>query len=396
MSICGSSRASAITKRLAARLERNLGIATLLVEEDTVPVSETWEEGAAADAVLILLDGVSAPAPLRREAWTGLIEHGGHPPVAFSRLEECAYPKLLERRPFFPAAALERAVERWLAGMLPACAGIEPAAIEGAVPDEWWTMLVDEPGRVVTTDPAAAQAFAHQAAGHFQAVVWMGCAGREVALIRAELAYRLGAGRTLVVLAHIEKPLAIPIDGHSYLQVLGAPPETEGDPALGACYAPGFPGWFAKELGGDLNQAVLLEAANGVYRMPQSPRTNDETRQRHLAILHRYFQTWKKEPDPCSALLAEVPAAIQHGFAQDWTRGSELCRRAAFLLLGDGRRREGIRLLNRLLVEAEDRGDAETAADARHELSWLTDEDEPGRSGTTGGEQLVFALEGGS
>ncbi len=395
LSICCSSRASAITARLARRLDRNLGIATLLVEEDSVPVSETWEEGAAADAVLILLDGVSAPAPLRREAWTGLIDHDGDPPVAFARLEECAYPKLLERRPFFPVATLDRAVERWLAGKLPACRGIDPAEIKGTVPDEWWTMLVDEPGRVVTTDAAAAQAFAHQAAEHFQGVVWMGCVGREAALIRAELAYRLGDGRMLVVLAHIEKPLPISESGHSYLQIVGAPPEMPGDPALGACYAPGFPGWLARELGADLDQAVLLDAANDVYRMPQAPRTNDETRHRHLAILHRYFQSWKDKSEPCRDLLAEVPAAIHHGFAQDWARGSELCRRAAFLLLSDGRRREGIRLMHRLLVEAEDRGDAETAADARHELSWLTDEDEPGRAGTTGGEQLIFELSDG-
>ena len=65
----------------------------------------------------------------------------------------------------------------------------------------------------------------------------------------------------------------------------------------------------------------------------------------------RYLSGWKEAPEPCRALLAEVPAAIQHGFAQDWTRGTELCRRAAFLLLQVGRRREGIRLLHRLLVE---------------------------------------------
>ena len=63
------------------------------------------------------------------------------------------------------------------------------------------------------------------------------------------------------------------------------------------------------------------------------------------------------------------------------------------MLLQDGRRREGIRLLHRLLVEAEEHGDTEAAADARHELSWLTDEDEPALAGTTGGEQLVFDLQ---
>ena len=396
LSICFSSRAAAIAARLARRLERNLGVRTLLVEEDSAPVWETWEEGAAADAVLILLDGLSAPAPLRREAWMGLIDHGGDPPVAFARLEECAYPKLLERRPFFPAGdapALDRAVERWLAAKLPEQPGITAAAIPSTFPDEWWPELVDEPGQIVTADVAAAQAFAHRAAGHFQGVVWLGCAGREAALVHAELDYRMGDGRVLVVLAHIEKPVKVPAGRHSYLQVVGAPPEAMGDSALGACHAPAFPGWFARELGGDLSQAVLLDAGGDLFRMPQTPRTDAGTRQRHLAILHRYFQSWKEKPEPCRALLAEVPAAIQHGFAQDWTCGTELCRRAAFLLLQDGRRREGIRLLHRLLVEAEEHGDTETAADARHELSWLTDEDEPARAGTTGGEQLVFDLQ---
>lgn len=363
------------------------------MEEDEVPVSETWEEGAAADAVLILLDAVSAPAPLRREAWTGLIDHAGDPPLAFARMEQCAYPKLLERRLFLPAEdlpVLERAVERWLTAKLPSQPGIVPTALAADVPADWWPSLVDEPGRITTPDVAAAQAFAQQAASHFQGIVWIGCAGREPALIRAELDHRTGEGRMLAVLAHIEKPLKPPEARHSYLQIVGAPPETGIANAIGACHAPAFPGWFARELGADLTQAILLDATNDLFRLPLVPSANAETRQLHLTILHRYFQSWKTEPEPCRSLLNEVPAAIQFGFKQDWLQATELCRRAAFLLLGDGRRREGIRLLHRLLVEAEDHGDAETAADARHELSWLTDEDEPARQGITGGEQLVL------
>ncbi|MFN0106373.1 MAG: hypothetical protein ACKV2U_30315 [Bryobacteraceae bacterium] len=377
-------------------MDRNLGIRTLPIEEDSAPVSETWEEGAAADSVLILLDGICAPPPLRREAWEGLIDHDGKPPIAFARLEDCAYPKLLERRTFFPAndvVALERAVERWMTAKLPEVPGIAPAAFPGTVPDEWWTRLVDETGgQILTQDAAAAHAFAHQAAGHFQAVVWVGCAGREAALIRAEVEPRVRDGRVLAVLAHIDKPLKIPETRSSYLQVLGTPPEVEGDAALGACYAPRFPGWLARELGGDLSQAALLDAGSGLYRLPQAPRTNDEMRQRHLTILHRYFQFWKGKPEPCRDLLAEVPAAIQFGFDRDWVRGAELCRRAAFLLLAEGRRREGIRMFHRLLVEAEEHHDPDTAADARHELSWLTDEDGPVRAAATNGQQLSFDL----
>jgi len=275
---------------------------------------------------------------------------------------------------------------------LPSQPGIEAAAITAEVPEDWWPSLVDQPGRVTTDDVAAAQAFAHHAAGHFQGVVWIGCAGREPALIRAELDHRTGEGRMLAILAHIEKPLKLPESRHSYLQVLGSPPEAQTTNAIGACHAPAFPGWFARELGGDLTQAVLLDAENDLFRLPHRPQTDTETRQRHLTILHRYFQSWKTDPDPCRTLLNEVPAAIQFGFAEDWLHATELCRRAAFLLLRDGRRREGIRLLHRLLVEAEDYGDADTAADARHELSWLTDEDEPARLGITGGEQLALEL----
>jgi len=397
LSICCSSRSAAASTRLARRLERNLGIRTLLIEEDEVPVSETWEEGAASDAVLVLLDAVSAPAPIRVEAWKSLINHDGNPPIAFARFENCAYPKLLERRRFFPSddlIVLERAVERWLTAQLPVLPGISPAAVETEIPEDWWASLADQPGSVTTPDIAAAQAFAHHAAGHFQGVVWIGCAGREAPVIRAELDHRTaGEGRWLAVLAHLDKPLKLPESRNSYLQVLGVPPKSALHNPIGACYAPCFPGWFARKLGGDLSMATLVDAANDMYRLASVPLLDPKTQARHLHSIHGYFKSWKTHPVPCRDLLNEVPAAIQYGFEQDWTCAAEVCRRAAFLLLNDGRRREGIRLMHRLMVEAEARGDSETAADARHELSWLTDEEDPERRKViVAGEQLSLLL----
>ena len=375
---------------LAARLERNLEIRTLLVQEDAVPVSETWEEGAAADAILILLDGLTAPPPLRREDWKGLIDHDGVPPVAFVRAEECAYPKLLERRPFFPAGAqLDRAVEAWMVAMLPSQPGIDPAPVPAAVPDDWWSQLVDAPGHIETTDVDAAQAFAHSARKHFQAVVWLGCAGRESALIRAELEWRAPQGRVLAVLAHLDRPLKLPPSRHSVLQVIGAVPDGDADAALGACYAPVFPGSLAIEIGADLSQGVPLDRDATLYRLRATPAASPATRQLHLEALQRRFQHWRQRPDLVLPLVSEVPAALAHGFSHDWDRAAELCRRTAFLLLGAGRRREGIRLFHRLLLEAEERGDSDTAEEARHELSWLTGEDdEPVRSAPARVEQL--------
>jgi hypothetical protein len=265
---------------------------------------------------------------------------------------------------------------------------VEPAGLAAPFPSEWWEDLVDQPGRAETEDADAAHAFAHAVRGHFQSVLWIGCAGREPALIRAELDHRLGDGRALAVLAYVNKPVKLPAGRHSYLVIQGGLPEGDGDALLGACYGPLFPGWLAKELGADLSAGVLLDAGAGLYRLRQKPATTDAHRQLHLEALNGRFGKWKSDPGPAQTLLAEVPAALEHGFVHDWARASELCRRAGYLLLAEGRRREGVRMFHRLLLEAEAHGDAEVAADAAHELSWLTDEEAPDRPATVSGEQL--------
>lgn len=366
------------------------------MQVDDVPVTETWEEAAGANALLILLDRVTAPPPLRREDWKALIDQEGSPALAFTVLEDCAYPKLLERRPFLSAPdplIWERAVETWLAPRLPGAAGLEPAPLAAEIPGSWWAQLVDSPGHAETADPAIAQAFAQQARGHFQNVVWLGCAGRDAALVRAELEYRRAAStRALIVLAYNEKAWPLPSDRHSYLRLNALIPAAGPENPVGACYAPAFPGWLARELGGDLSQAIRLASGEEIYRLAEAPPAGLAARQTHLEILQRYFRRWKDDPQPCRDLTNEVSAAVQHGFEHDWERGAELARRAAFHLLSEGRRREGIRLFHRLRQEAESRGDAETAADAQHELSWLNEEDEPARAESVTGEQLALTL----
>src|SRR5262245_43161419 len=96
--ICCSSRTRPIADRLEARLRRNLDIETLIVEADDAPLTETWEEAAAAGAILLILDSTTAPAPFRRADWQALEQQGGTPPLAWLRVEDCAYPKVVERR----------------------------------------------------------------------------------------------------------------------------------------------------------------------------------------------------------------------------------------------------------------------------------------------------------
>ena len=396
LSIVCSSRAAALTRRLRERLQRNLGVETLVVEEDDAPIWETWEEGAANDALLIVLDGSNAPGPVRRESWDALLAHDGAPPAAFLRLEDCAYPPLLERRRFFGPAEIpvhERQIERWVAGLLPEFADVEPEPVNASFPEEWWEQLADRPGQAVTSDPDAAQAFAHAARRHFQGVIWLGAQERPAPIVKAELDYRLRGGRMLAVLAHVDKPLSLDESRHSIIQVRGPVPAGEADTLLGVCYGPVFPGWFAEKLGADTRGAILLDRKRGLYRMPVRPKAPDAARQAHLEALAAEFVHWKSDPARCRELLGEIAAALDHGFAKDWDRSHVLCRRAAFVLLGYGRRREGIRLLHRLLLAADERGDADTAADARHELSWLTDEDAPPAvDGAAAANQVQLAL----
>jgi hypothetical protein len=395
LSIVCSSRAGALTRRLRERLQRNLGIETLVIEEDDAPVWETWEEGAAADAMLIVLDGANAPAPVRRENWDALLAYDGTPPAAFLRLEDCAYPPLLERRKFIGPGdmpAHERQVERWVAALLPECPDVEPEPVNAAYPEEWWEQLADRPGQAVTDDADAAHAFAHAARRHFQGVVWVGGQDRPAAVVKAELEYRLRGERMLAVVAHIDKPLPLDETRHSVIQVRGAIPAGEADSLLGACYGPVFPGWFAEKLGANVRGAVLLDRKRELYRMRVRPKAPGAARQAHLECLAAEFGQWKTDPARCRELLGEVAAALDYGLAADWDRAHVLCRRAAFVLLGYGRRREGIRLFHRLLLAAEERGDTDAAAEARHELSWLTDEDAPPRQEIGTGEQMTLNL----
>ena len=253
LGICCSSLRRAFALGLAERLDRNFGITSLIVEEDSAPVSAVWYQASAADAVLLLLDSVSAPGPVHRRDWESLLEHTGNPPVALLRFGPCLYPKLLERRPFLePANATEaeRWVERWLVGLLPSQEeGIDAAPASAPVREEWWLRLVDTPGtRIAAAEDAdAAQAFANQAGGHFQGVFWIGCEHRSVPAILGEIEHcSRAAGRLLFILVHAALPLDLPANRHSYLVLEGTPMAIQsGDPLApwaGVCQAAGFPG----------------------------------------------------------------------------------------------------------------------------------------------------------
>ena len=87
LALCHSALQNTFARGLIERLARNLDIVSLTIEADSSPAHEAWEQGAACDALLLILDSVSAPGPVKRQDWEGLLEHSGELPVAVLRLE---------------------------------------------------------------------------------------------------------------------------------------------------------------------------------------------------------------------------------------------------------------------------------------------------------------------
>ncbi len=407
LGLCCSSLQRSIARNLADRLERNLGCSTLIIEEDSAAVSATWDEASASDAVLLLLDAVSAPGPVNRRDWESLLEHAGAPPVAVVRLAPCQYPKLLERRRFFAAGSAleaERWVECWLMELLPGHEGIHAASAAEPVPDEWWPHLVDQPGIHVAGagDSTAARAFAHAAGRHFQEVFWIGCEHRPASTILAEIEHwSKGAARQLFILVYTAMPAdLLPRGGrHSYLVLEGTPAVVDsGDPAarwIGACQTSGFPGAILDLLIGPgvewQSLVAVLDRARGLYVPLGRFMTNRKARERHLVVLEETFRNWRLQTSLCRELTGEAAGALRYGFECKSPAARDLCLHLALFLLGEKRNQEAVTWLRILVGEAEGECDLATAQRARHELSWLVDDaGAPIQDVAAVGEQLAF------
>ena len=406
LGLCCSPLQHAFAHGLAGRLERNLGITTLIVEDGSAPLPAVWEQASAAGAVLLLLDPVSAPGPVNRREWASLLEHTGAPPVALLRFGPCQYPKLLERRPFFApanAAEAERWVERWLVELLPRREdGIDAAPVSVPVPEEWWPRLVDRPGVCLAAaeDAGAAQAFAHDAGRHFQGVFWIGCERRPAAPVLSEVEhFSRGAGRLLFILVHAT---GLPLDGlhgpHSYLVLEGEPAVAEsGDPLaawVGACETSSFPGSMMDLMLGRRTDweplVTVLDRDRRLYRPPGRFTASREAGHRHLEVLEETFRGWRQHAPLCRELSAEAAGALHRGLECSHPAARGLCLHLALFLLSEKRHAEAVAWLRTLVEEAGRESDLPTARRARMELSWLVDDAGAPRPDIALGEQLAF------
>lgn len=401
LGICCSPLQHQFAVRLANRLSRNLGITTVIISDESAPLMESWEQASASDAVLLMLDGKSAPGPVKRDDWQPLLEHNGAPPVATLKLEPCFYPKLLERSRFFAPNGneleAERWVERWLVSATSAGASaevkrissVDSAAIGSTA--RWWTNAVDTPGRLTLTssDIDAVQSFACEAGSHFRGVVWIGCEGLPPETLAAEVEFQSAAvadGRLLFVLVHAAPDMAIPpaLAGetrHSIVVVeagsetiAAASAERPIEAWIGACRKSGFPGMMLDLMLGTERRHEWESLVSPLtldrrwYRPRGGMASNPETCQRHLEALQELFRARRRQPDLCRELIGEAAWAIH----RNGPSSNELCLDLALFLLAEQRVAEALTWL-RILAATADEQD-EFAIQAREELRWLVDE----------------------
>jgi len=393
LGICCSPLQHQLAARLTSRLERNLGITTVIVADESVPLMESWEQASASDAVLLMLDRKSAPGPLKRDDWQSLLEHNGAPPVATLKLEHCFYPKLLERTRFFAPNGNEleaqRWVERWLVGIASSRTGTEIQRIlstdsSGATPAEWWTSAVDAPGVLTLTpdDIDAVQTFACEAGSHFQGILWIGCESVPHEALISEIEFRSAAvpgGRFLFVLVHAGSDMAIPTESrHSFVIVEGRPEAIVAkapiEAWIGACRNSGFPGvlldlMLGHERRQEWERLVTPLTANRRWFRPRSETApTQETCRRHLEALQDLFRGWRRQPELCRELAGEAVWAIQ----RNPLASRELCLDLPLFLLAEQRMPEAVTWLKILAATADEHD--QFAIQAREELRWLVDE----------------------
>lgn len=175
-------------------------------------MAQAWDGGLSSGAILLLLSADAIPIALPRKDWDALLQHvDAHavPPVGALLLNDCPYPRLLERRRFVRHAGAPAAALREIAQWIVSAHRIEPPRFVAA-PLPWFQRrerelrdledaLVDDSGivAVVGENPrcgktSLAQEFARRYDSHFRDLLWITCGARTRTAIRAEIAASMG------------------------------------------------------------------------------------------------------------------------------------------------------------------------------------------------------------
>jgi len=421
--VCCAPGARDVANQIRTRLVRN---AEARVEiEECGDVTEAWEGGLDAAAVVLLLSPDAVPSSSGRTAWQALLAHwegNAAPALATVAVSPCAYPRLLDRRNSFPwNSSTLRHLERWVMDLEPSLPSWTPAVLAGFTGREpeletLWTRLADVPGQAVVTGAgktSLAQEFARQARHNFRELIRIDGEGRGAASLEGELARLVKDRRTLVVLEDVESiPDGLDQGRVSVLATLAhaAPAPDDAlrlpgeypalEPGQGplwdaalACRRNGFPLSLAAEIAGappePTTGLIPLDTARGWYRRPRGE-ASETVRARHAAALGSVYNAWEQDVATCRELLAELETAVDFSVRAGFPLSVRLVGRAGSFLRAQGRFPEAARLWRKLRRAALSRKDATVAEQCDWELSWLTDRDGAVQVPAIGGEQLAL------
>lgn len=421
--LCCAPSARAAAQRISERLVRNADARAEIEECDDV--TQAWEVGRDAAAVILLLTPDAVPATSGRAAWSELLAHwetNAAPALATVLVTPCAYPRLLDRRHSFPwNDSTLRQMERWVMDLQPVLPSWEPAVLPyftGFQPEleTLWTRLVDAPGQVFLTGAgktSLAQEFARQARHHFRELIRVDGEGRAAPSIEGDLRRVVSGRRTLVVLEDVESipemlragrvsvlatlPQGAPAPDDALLLAGEHPPLAPGKGKLWqaalACRRNGFPLTLAAEVAGLRPEPpaslIPLDTARGWYRRPRGD-AEDAMRARHANVLLSLFSAWEQDVETCLALLAEMETAVDFTVRADFPLAVRLVGRAGSFLRAQARFAEAARLWRKLRRTALSRKDASAVEQCDWELSWLVDREGAVQTPAVAGEQLLL------
>lgn len=197
--LCYAAADEGFARWLADFLEANLPLAVSCNEALVGPgldLIEAAERALSAEAALVLLSQSSVPKVWLRKNWEPLFFEKPkefQSLLGFVLVEDCSFPQLLRRAPFFDACkcriSAARGIRRWL--LRPATTLTGPLSV---VPEfeEVYAAVADRPGAAVDIPVEFAVHIATQFAEDFEAVYHFDCEGRSRAGTIGDIGSALG------------------------------------------------------------------------------------------------------------------------------------------------------------------------------------------------------------
>jgi hypothetical protein len=316
---------------------------------------DSVETGLSFDYVLVLFSTDSTEPAWPRSRWESILFEQPkqlRTTIAYVLLEECKFPAILKKEPFFDLsrdfAAGRRSLKRWLLAQLTPVSPTphlpERSRSSSELEIDALESLADWPEYAQAPNREIALAFAHARHTDFEAVVWLNSVRRSRVGVLGDVAHALG----LRLEGTWEDNIRALTDHCAEHRVLLLFENLES----GAAEIVNF---------GGKASIVIVETVELTPRRP-------------LADLLRLFSAWKRNASRCLAVLGDVESHLDSPDIlkeEIWPEACSLCSAAVALLKDYGRFAEAYDLLARISSAMQVRGDLAALGKVEWETSWI-------------------------